>query len=611
MENITLERICVIRVASLLWERPDIKQLIRQLFHRELRDLEEIKNRYFPDVNNQTVDTERQDEVDELIKTRITNPSFLSPFSDPYEKFQVIIYAVLQLLKSLPLPLEIKIYSQDIVKEMGEKLYYWIDHVTGGLDFNLNLGFEFTETIYWTPSGDIDESKITKGWINDGRFENKLPSWKVLILTVYQNAEVDIISYYFPEIEKCMQERLENFNLNDYNDKVYVLMALNISLFIKTRSFNFTPDLPIFIPQVMFKICASAHYPKAAYYFWNMIKDSIDEPFLMEINQIFRKQIESRPGFKNRFPETKPKVYRSAETIIWWINQLPIPHRHKFLQKNVVELFCTIFPLWLYKEFISQLIDNYFANLSIHGYDRILNLIVSLMTRGNALAFLKMKYYYMVFTKIFKGMPLLLKLEFLRKNAVSLVRQILMHCFSLNVLSPCHSNIILQLSNDSELRPSMPYYTHILIFIIQQIWSARDDDQKIKYFNTIFEKIFFSMSESERNRFLQINAVELVREMLPSLLFRDLIFQSIENFFSGLSASKYYLILSRVLSLIQGNKADHNKKKYFLEIFEKIIGGLSDDLKKEILTNYFCEISFEKLIKDIDTDKNCIKILCH
>lgn len=88
------------------------------------------------------------------IKTKIKNYFSKGKTSKP--RWYEISKKVISYLHLLELPSKLVIKLERMIINIGEKIYDWVYHVTRVM----RLSSVFTEKIYWTPYGTIDEVKI-------------------------------------------------------------------------------------------------------------------------------------------------------------------------------------------------------------------------------------------------------------------------------------------------------------------------------------------------------------------------------------------------------------------------------------------------------------------
>lgn len=370
MELINLKRLSAICIASTVWQRPEIKPLIKEL--------------YQPSIKSEF-------------------PNFFRPGDSRYQNFQLIIQIVLRYLNSLELPLHLKNYCQDIVRELGERIYDYIKYINYKFGFHI----KWYEKISWSPYGTIDECKIFKKWESDKEFlketEIYFMYYSVKFSPAYLlaciNAQEDFIENHKDELEKILQERNPKFNLKNYDYEVYTLLSVTLSCYINqdnASNINYE-DLAI-PPEKMFKLSAFHCYPKTTHYFWNAIKefDGYQEQCLMEAS---KKCVEII--FYNDDNYEKIKL---AEVMNFLINQMNENQKKEFFKKNLLNVFWCILPAWPFNQrIINQLINDFLGNLTEDEYQTLALDILRMIyeKEGGPTA----KYFSKVFEKIFTNLP--------------------------------------------------------------------------------------------------------------------------------------------------------------------------------------------------------------
>lgn len=378
MELINLQRLSAINITSIIWEKPDIKRQIRELF--ELKSNKELQIR-------------------ELLTQGIKIDPTSTQKQDRYQNFQFILQSVLQHLNSIKLPLNLQNYTQYIASELGEKIYDWNEYVNDILKFNL----KFTEKIIWSPHGTIDENKIFKSWKNDCQLLNPRNTDSItpaIYVIACINAQEDFIRKNQDKMEKLLKERVANFDLNNYHHKVYTLMSLTLSCHInrncRENIIINTADL-IISPVKMLQICAAACFPNAVYYYWKVLSDFGYKREYCLINPLDWCLVQSSNYWCN-YKKTK-----LGEILTFLIGHMSSDQKIEFLQKNIVKVFCGILPAWPFNEQIMPLINEYLRNLTVEEYQDVAFCILHSIKENEGGS--KIKYFCSVFKNIFTDLP--------------------------------------------------------------------------------------------------------------------------------------------------------------------------------------------------------------
>lgn len=124
MDLLNLQRLSAITISSKIWESPDLLDKIKELRPKTLSKKQKILPCY---LNLRGV------------TNTITVPA---QNNEPFRQFQLLISSATQRLDSIKLPIKIKNYCQDVIREMGEKIYDL-------LVAHNNLDLKLPGQIYW------------------------------------------------------------------------------------------------------------------------------------------------------------------------------------------------------------------------------------------------------------------------------------------------------------------------------------------------------------------------------------------------------------------------------------------------------------------------------
>lgn len=322
MEPVNLKHLSTIAVAARIWENPTIK--------KQIRDYHLSEDRPF---TVHRVDAE-----------------FLS----------TITKLALLLLDSLELPLELKNHCENVIREMGEKILYWVRYVIQILEFDL----KFAEQIYWLPDVTIDECKIFKTWENDQDFLNQenliMPASYILACINFQE---DFFISNQVEVEELLQKisnprKSANQNLPDIpNIGIYTLIAECLQIFIdKHATGSRDSSWDIFLPKNMFSLCLAAGLFKPAFYFWDNYLSGNNEIDLTDL--VFN-------TFRMRNPHTIFRRDKENKGFFFLISKMTEEERKNLFEENAGGLYTEFVHEDPSHKINVELLNNHFSSLGL------------------------------------------------------------------------------------------------------------------------------------------------------------------------------------------------------------------------------------------------------
>ena len=124
MDKINLTKLSATVIAKQIWECPNIKNQIRELFLARQIDKEEDRE-----------------------ESLLPGLHFYRVNKEQYKNYELIINSAVLNLNLIELPIVLKHDCEYLVRDVGVKIYEWCEYVTETLEFDL----KFTERIYWLP----------------------------------------------------------------------------------------------------------------------------------------------------------------------------------------------------------------------------------------------------------------------------------------------------------------------------------------------------------------------------------------------------------------------------------------------------------------------------
>lgn len=246
---------------------------------------------------------------------------------DYFDKFQSIINSAVESFSFIKfdLPINFKNDCMEVVRELGGKIWDWIEFVGKTFEFD----YKFAGEIYFLPDGTIDENKIFTSWENNEEFINhktsKAPA--IYILSCF-NVREDFIMANQDKMGDFLKSRKPDFDLSQYDNKFYTLMAKYIYLHTAFPGGDiFEEDaLPpgyIIPPLTMLSRCAHVGFKNSALYFFSLISEgTLVENTIRCLRSVH---------FSNTNRKSK---YQSAEIILTLVDEMTSNQKIEFFQSG-------------------------------------------------------------------------------------------------------------------------------------------------------------------------------------------------------------------------------------------------------------------------------------
>lgn len=318
--DLNLQRVAMISIATSLWEASHVKQEIKDFFKN---------TKYEP--------------------------------APRYQGWYIIARKVLQNLDSLALS---KIISRDLEKiivAIGEKIYDWTEYVM----LKLSLPFSFAEKIYWTCYGTIDELKIFQLFWSKVDFPSSTTHSYFKVNTVYvlasANADENFLNDSIDDMTQQMKEIYPMVDVNNYKDKIYTFMSLWLHFDVTRcsshpfRNVHFASSGHIIPPEIMLKLCAKQGFIYAVKYYYNKLSENLKCKIIEDLavdcihHSIFL--------LKDNNVNCNHDLVKSAQILIFLINQMEEEQRRSFLSHYITQLVRIFLPIWPFQELIKLLFN--------------------------------------------------------------------------------------------------------------------------------------------------------------------------------------------------------------------------------------------------------------
>lgn len=319
--EINLENFAVIAVAVNLWEQADIKKKVEHHF----KTADHSKHEYH---------------------TSKENP-----------KWNKIVNQVSENANQLNLTEELKTKVKNLSEPIGDHIYYW--HLF--LLETLHLPSKFTDKIYWTPYGTIDEDKIFQMyWAKTSEFSNPSADHVVLLSCVF--AQEGFIRRNLNHMIKKTISFLAPVKIINKKCNTYAVIVIwccfffshcdkieAIELYKKLKKENSTA-------KELFMKCLQDGLFKACKYFWNKLTN--DEKLSMRVLGV--KKCIDKWICRNCYEEEK-----CLEIIFFLINNLPRNKRFAFVfeNDNLERIFQFSINIWPYQLMLEPMIDVFLDHL--------------------------------------------------------------------------------------------------------------------------------------------------------------------------------------------------------------------------------------------------------
>ncbi|XP_033216310.1 uncharacterized protein LOC117172464 isoform X1 [Belonocnema kinseyi] len=282
--EINLQKICLVKVASSLWENKDVKQKIELFLQKTYKNSEIVEEQNILHWNK-------------LLKD------------------------VLSHINNLPLPNKFSNKLRHITRSMGLKIYSWIKYITKVLF----LDSVCIEDLSWTQYGSLDKIKIFKNWVEKKRLEttqlfniacffylkDSVPSlWSEIPEIVRKN---EFYSNFIYKMEKFSHIAYWKNILEDNTNKYFETSAVKVKEEIGEasrnlpvvgntegfESYHLSFLLGMFVSrnpyadgfeENMFELSLIKGQEFAVQYFWNRLDDEFGKRILNYVRYLYRKQ---------------------------------------------------------------------------------------------------------------------------------------------------------------------------------------------------------------------------------------------------------------------------------------------------------------------------------
>lgn len=271
-----------------------------------------------------------------------------------------VVEVVLKNLETLKLPENLKGELEDMMILLADEITRWIKYVT---DF-LRLSITYTDKIYWTQFGMIDDFQIYKKfWLNDHNFV-KLKDGILSLSLACIHVDEELIKESIDDMIRKSEKFCHPVKIQTEDQTVNI-----IGLYLHNSDMGGLYDVEqendgenkndteekLDISS-LFQLCVSQAFVRAAKYFYNLLNEKEKRKEIIKAAEECLEQA-------NYCESTDLHERKNAELLLWLINTMPVEQRHYFLMENIdgiIDIFLVSLP---YQEIALKVLDEKWVDL--------------------------------------------------------------------------------------------------------------------------------------------------------------------------------------------------------------------------------------------------------
>lgn len=381
--ELNLQRMAMGTTALSLWERPHIKNKVRDFFRHEYKD--GIRSREYKEANE--------------------------------AKWSNLTKEVLNQLEPRVLP---KILDSEliyVIREVGAKIYNWYEYIKENLSYN---NVDYAQQIYWTPYGSIDQIKIFKSfWLENSSLStgNKDRDISRLFRLACNYVLEEHINNLWQQVPKEIQEGTF-YTESIYEEYKFHLIAYwvltfygelhHLTRYLKrvSRDHDKLYDCNHSVEENMFRLSVSQGYELAAKYFWNKLSDEEKDRNLissigLSIKRYYNIYTSEEASYKHE---------KYAEICTYLMSQMTISQEQELFKSynsSILEIFLSH---WPWQELLMPTLERMWSYLGNGGYQNILYEIVCKISKDYGLGYaIENSKYQRILHEIWQKSPACLK----------------------------------------------------------------------------------------------------------------------------------------------------------------------------------------------------------
>lgn len=351
-KNIRLQRLSTLSVAIYVWDLPDIK------------------------------------ERTEIFFSNFFNHKGYALKNSVIEKWLEIYMCVLKKLDILiqDLPKVLKEKVEDVVAEIGEKIFDWRYYLTDSLRLNIR----HSRQIHWTTNGAVDENKsFPVIWNSIDPYDKFLVHYFCgrglndfipLLTPMYRLACIHVQEKWILDFQESFIQAFERYHQHmlklDMTDVVFSIMTVVLgSFYFNNRILMYQylvseNGFIILSPEKMLDISIELYLYKPVVYFWNKMTPDEQLRYLQKLSE--RELRHSQVKFKSSYYETR----NLPDILAFFISKMNDTQKYHFVLKNFPFIFLALLKRWSSHKFCIVLLDQFWNVLTKKDFEKILFAIV-------------------------------------------------------------------------------------------------------------------------------------------------------------------------------------------------------------------------------------------
>lgn len=389
--ELNLQRMALGAKAVSLWERPHIKNKVREFFLHE----------YINRIRSRDDQEENEEKWANLTKEVLNQ-------LDP---------------RVLPKILESKLIY--VVREVGVKIYNWHECIKENLSYNV----DYAHQIYWSPYGSIDQVKIFKSfWLDNSSLSTG--NRGVDISRLFRSACNYVLEEHINNLLQQVPQEIQEgtfYTESIYEEYKFHLIAYwvltyygelhHLIRYLKRVSYDPDKlyDYNHSVEENMFRLSVAQGYELATKYFWNKLSDEAkDRNMFDSVHMVIK-------GYGSIYCDIRDyKREQYTDICAFLLSQMSISQQQELFKSYNSSILRIFLSHWPWQEFFIPTLDSMWSYLGTGDYQSVLNEIMNKICQDNKLGYvIKNSKYQRILHEIWHKSPACLKQQIDQSDSYS------------------------------------------------------------------------------------------------------------------------------------------------------------------------------------------------